>query len=125
MITLSPRAIERVEQFIEKDPKRPSLFRVVVRGQDKDGFIYEYLLQRAEAQLPTDQIFQTGTFITIADEESYFYLKGSSIDWVDSVNGSGFKVENPNKLLTAVKEPSIVEVIDTTNHNARTNPYYR
>jgi len=190
MITLTPKAIERIEQFIEKDPKRPSLFRVVVRGQDKDGFIYEFLLQKAEAQLPTDQVFQTGTFSTVVDEGSFFHLKGAVVDWTDSVQGSGFKVENPNKPFKVIENPtyevvkefvdndinpaiaqhrgyaevikfednkvfvkmgggcqgcssaavtlrmgiedrikavfpSISEVVDTTDHNAGTNPYYK
>lgn len=190
MITLSAKAIERVEQFIEKDIKLPDLFRVVVRGQDKDGFIYEFLLQRSEAKLPTDHTFETGTFITVVDAGSFEHLKGANIDWVDSVNGSGFKVQNPNRPFKIIKNPtfeivkefvendinpaiaqhngyaevtkmdgatiyvkmgggcqgcssaavtlrmgiedriktvfpSIKEVIDTTDHHAGTNPYYR
>lgn len=190
MIHLSSKAIERIEQFIEKDSKRPTLFRVVVRGQDKDGFIYEFLLQREEALLPTDVQFQTGTFTTVLDAGSFEHMKGATIDWMDSVQGSGFKVTNPNKPLQiienatfdVVKEfvendinpaiaqhngyaevtkmeddkvyvkmgggcqgcssaavtlrlgieeriktvfPAIKEVIDLTDHNAGTNPYYR
>lgn len=190
VIQLTTKAIERIEQFIAKDPKQPSLFRVVVRGQDKDGFIYEFLLQRSEAQLSTDQVIQTGSFKTVVDLGSMEHLRGALIDWKESVQGSGFAVDNPNKpfkiienpTFDVVKEfvdndinpaiaqhngyaevikfednkvfvkmgggcqgcssaavtlrmgiedrikavfPSIAGVVDTTDHNAGTNPYYK
>lgn len=115
MITLSPKAIERIEQFIEKDPKLPCLFRIIVRGQDQDGFIYEFLLQKAQAQLSTDHVFQTGTFSTVVDEGSYFHLQGAIVDWVDSVRGSSFVVNNPNKPFQVIENPTfeiIKEFVD-------------
>lgn len=190
MIQVTPQAIARIEQFIQGDAKRPELFRVVVRGQDKDGFMYEFLLQKEQALLPTDQVFQTGSFRTVVDEGSFVHMNGATIDWMESVQGSGFRVDNPNKpfkiienpTFEIVKEfvendinpaiaqhngyaevikfednkvyvkmgggcqgcssaavtlrmgiedrikavfPSIAGVVDTTDHNAGTNPYYR
>ena len=112
MITLSEKAIERIERFIENDPNRPSLFRIIVRGQDKDGFIYEFLLQKQEALLSTDQQFQTASFTTVADEGSFQHLQGAHVDWNDSVSGSGFKVENPNQPTKIIENPTLEIIKD-------------
>lgn len=112
MITLGTKAIERIEQFIQNDPKKPSLFRIVVRGQDKDGFIYEFLLQRYEALLPTDHTIETGTFTTVIDEGSIQHVNGAFVDWEDSVKGSGFKVQNPNTPTKTIQNPTFEVIKD-------------
>lgn len=44
----------------------------------------------------SDHIFASGGVSLIVDTESLAYLEGSTIDYVDSLNDSGFKVLNPN-----------------------------
>ncbi|MEZ4846004.1 MAG: iron-sulfur cluster assembly accessory protein [Bdellovibrionota bacterium] len=107
MITLTSKAIARIEQFIQSDPKKPELFRVVVRGQDKDGFMYEFLLQKSQALLASDKTFSTGSFTTVVDEGSFVHMSGATIDWMDSVQGSGFKVDNPNKPFKIIENPTL------------------
>ena len=43
-----------------------------------------------------DQVFAQAGFNVIVDAQSLMYLKGIKVDYVESLQGSGFKIENPN-----------------------------
>lgn len=44
----------------------------------------------------TDHIFTEGGVSLIVDNDSLSYLDGSTIDYIDALNDSGFRVLNPN-----------------------------
>ena len=51
---------------------------------------------KVDQPTPEDQIFITDGVSIIVDETSLGYLRGCRVDYVDSLNDSGFKIENPN-----------------------------
>ena len=68
--------------------------RVVVAGGGCSGMQYGMALE-AEARDYDHVIEQDGVKIFI-DPTSMMYLEGATIDYVDSIMGGGFKIENPN-----------------------------
>ena len=68
--------------------------RVFVAGGGCSGMQYGMALE-AEARDYDHVIERDGVKIFI-DPTSMMYLEGASIDYVDSIMGGGFKIENPN-----------------------------
>lgn len=93
-ITLTPAATQAVQQLLQKRNLEGYVLRVFVQGGGCSGFQYGMALEGniREADL-------SGEFDgikVVVDEISIDYLRGATIDYVDDVMGSGFKIENPN-----------------------------
>jgi iron-sulfur cluster assembly protein len=93
-LTLTPTAIEAVRGLIEKRNLQGYALRVFVQGGGCSGFQYGMALEGniREQDIKTD--FDGVT--VVVDEVSIDYLRGATVDYVDEVMGSGFKIENPN-----------------------------
>lgn len=100
MISLTPAAAEAVRGLLEKrnlDPKDYAL-RVFIAGGGCSGFQYGMAL---EANIrPSDLVAEFDGIRVVVDEVSIDYLRGASVDYIESVMGSGFKIENPNAIST-------------------------
>jgi len=57
---------------------------------------YDLALIEASERSDTDEVFDVGGFGLVVDAESVDLLKGATVDWVETIQGSGFKIENPN-----------------------------
>lgn len=68
--------------------------RVFVAGGGCSGFQYGMALTNEIRE--TDFVVNSYGVKVIIDEVSLDYMRGSMIDYVDDVMGSGFKIENPN-----------------------------
>ncbi len=67
--------------------------RVKVMGGGCSGFQYDlYFDEHAEG----DYVFESSGVKLIADQMSFMYLMGTSIDYVEGLQGAGFKFNNPN-----------------------------
>jgi iron-sulfur cluster assembly accessory protein len=93
-LTMTPAAQAKVRQFIseEEKPEGKSL-RVFVEGGGCAGFQYGLTI---DEKRDGDQLFAQEGFNVIIDPQSFMYLKGIRIDYVENLQGSGFKIENPN-----------------------------
>ena len=94
MIGLSEIAAVKVQELIEKRPNQTEGLRVGVRGGGCSGFTY--FLEFAEAANKGDREVDSHGVTLFVDPKSYLYLMGTEIDFVDGLNGSGFKFTNPN-----------------------------
>ena len=92
MITVTTKATEKIKEMALLDNKDPIL-RVAVQGGGCSGF--EYALTFSEER-DGDTISAQGGIVILIDPMSYMYLDGVEIDWVESLEGSGFKINNPN-----------------------------
>jgi iron-sulfur cluster assembly accessory protein len=95
VVTLSPLAIERVKSFIAKDTKiKADGLRVFVMPGGCSGYQYGMVL---ENERKGDDVTWSENGIKVyIDSQSAKLLQGSSIDFVETVQGSGFKIDNPN-----------------------------
>ena len=186
LIQLTPIAKERVKSIIDSEDLEVEGLRISITGRTASTFEYSLGL---EVELhPDDVVIDLGDLKVLVDSLSMVSLKGSIIDYVEDLNASGFRVDNPNQptwddsraqkiqelidtrinpsvashggniqlldvtedsvyvhmgggcqgcgqasatlkqgVQTMIQEefPEIVNVIDTTDHAAGTNPYYQ
>lgn len=97
MLTLTPIAIEKVKAILAERGEDAGL-RVAVTGGGCSGFQYQMSLdQNPNAD---DKVIEQNGLKLFVDANSYLYLAGTQIDYVDDVTGSGFKFDNPNARAT-------------------------
>lgn len=94
MITLTPAATEAVRGLMEKRNLTGYALRVFVSGGGCSGFQYGMALEGNIREEDTTCEFE-GVKVVV-DEVSINYLRGATVDYVDDIMGSGFKIENPN-----------------------------
>jgi len=93
MLTLTESAAQRVAWIAQRQSK-PAMLRLSVEGGGCSGFQYEFDL--AESQEADDMVSETDGVKLLVDPVSLDLLDGSTVDFVESLGGAAFKVENPN-----------------------------
>ena len=92
-LTLTPAAAKRVAPIAEKQAK-PAILRLSVEGGGCSGFQYKFdLAENAESD---DSISETDGVRLVVDPVSLDLVGGSVVDFVESLGGAAFRVENPN-----------------------------
>lgn len=94
MLTLTPSALSAVEKFIKGSDTPVAGLRISIAGGGCSGFQYGMRLEEAKAD--DDVEVAVGGVKLLIDPFSAPMLDGVTVDFVDSLNGSGFKFENPN-----------------------------
>jgi len=95
-ITLTPAAAQAVKDLLEKRNLEGYALRVFVSGGGCSGFQYGMALENDIRE--TDILSEQFGIRLVVDEISINYLAGATIDYVDELMGSGFKIENPNAI---------------------------
>lgn len=98
MVTLSDRAASEVKGLLEKQEKPEAMLRVFVAGGGCSGFQYGMSLE--EGAMEGDQQFEVNGVKVIVDSRSAMYIEGAEVNYVDTLMGGGFKIENPNAAST-------------------------
>jgi iron-sulfur cluster assembly protein len=94
-ITITDKGAEKVREFLASqsaDVETAGL-RVGVRGGGCSGFQYQLAF---DEQRDGDEVFEDHGLKLLVDTASLQYVRGSVIDYVDSLQGAGFQVTNPN-----------------------------
>src|SRR6202140_4514542 len=95
MITISDKGAEKVHEFLasQQDDVAMAGLRVGVRGGGCSGFQYQLAF---DEQRDSDLVFESHGLKLLVDSDSLPYVRGSVIDYEESLQGAGFKVSNPN-----------------------------
>jgi iron-sulfur cluster assembly protein len=95
MITITDKGAEKVREFLTAQNADVGLagLRVGVRGGGCSGFQYQLAF---DEQHEDDQVFESHGLKLLVDNASLPYVRGAVIDYEASLQGAGFKVENPN-----------------------------
>ncbi len=91
-MTLSPSAAARVATIATKQGK-PAILRLAVEGGGCSGFQYKFEL--AEIAEADDLVIERDGVTLLVDPMSLDLVAGSVVDYVESLGGAAFKVENP------------------------------
>ncbi|MGD8909100.1 MAG: iron-sulfur cluster assembly accessory protein [Chromatiales bacterium] len=94
MITLTENAQKAISRFIKGADTPVEGLRISVAGGGCSGMQYGMALE--EAAKSDDIILQVGSLMIFIDPYSVPMLKGVTVDFLDSMEGSGFKFDNPN-----------------------------
>ena len=94
MITLTDKAISAVGRFIENSQMQGAGLRIEVTDGGCSGLQYGLKLEAVPTE--NDTVIDYGTVKVFVSAESMPALDGMSVDFLDSLEGSGFKFTNPN-----------------------------
>jgi iron-sulfur cluster assembly protein len=94
-VTLTERAATKVKALMAQEPAgEAEVLRVAIRGGGCGGFEYALGFDRGAAAGDNEAEFH-GVRVVV-DPASAPYLTGATVDFVESLQESGFKIENPN-----------------------------
>ncbi len=93
-ITLTSNAIAKVKEIMAQQSPVPAGLRVGVVGGGCSGFSYSMSFENGSGMM--DKVFDMDGLKVYVDATSVMYLNGCIVDYVETLEGAGFKFENPN-----------------------------
>lgn len=96
IVKFTDAARERVLAFIAEDPAEGLAVRVSVQNPSPVAPQYEMALIEPDERDAGDLAYSDAGIDVVVDRESAKILEGTEIDWVESLQGSGFRFDNPN-----------------------------
>lgn len=94
MLSLTSVASSKVKEIMNMQSPVPTALRVAVVGGGCSGFQYHMAFENNTTE--ADQIFDFDGLKVAVDQMSSMYLDGVEIDYIESLEGAGFKFNNPN-----------------------------
>jgi len=94
LVTLTPAAVQAVQDMLAKRNLTGYALRVFISGGGCSGYQYGMALENNIRE--QDLVWEYDGVRLVVDEVSINYLNGATVDYVDEIMGSGFKIENPN-----------------------------
>jgi iron-sulfur cluster assembly protein len=93
MVQLTPTAVGKVKEILEAQEPKPSGLRIAVVGGGCSGFSYSMAFENNPGML--DKTYNYDGLKVFVDQASLLYLEGAEVDYVETLEGSGFKFNNP------------------------------
>ena len=95
MVSFTDKGAEKVREFLaaQATPVESAGLRVGVRGGGCSGFQYALAF---DEQRDGDAVFESHGMRLLVDGASLPYVDGAQVDYVESLQGAGFQVNNPN-----------------------------
>ena len=95
LVTLTESAATKIKHLMAEEPEgEAAVLRVAIQGGGCSGFQYGLGFDRGSQE--GDLELELHGVQIVVDPFSAPYLKGSEIDWVDSIQAAGFAINNPN-----------------------------
>jgi Fe/S biogenesis protein NfuA len=113
MFIMTDAAKQRISDLLAAEDRQGLALRVAIVGRGPGGFQYKLGFVREEEKGADDTVIEAGSFQVLVDPESAPNLQGATIDFVDGIFESGFKIDNPNSVWTDPKAIAIQRLLDT------------
>ncbi len=94
MIQLTERAVGKVKEILDQQEPKPTGLRLAVVGGGCSGFSYSMAFENTPNML--DKTYSYDGLKVFVDQASLLYLEGVEVDYVETMEGAGFKFNNPN-----------------------------
>ena len=95
IVSLTETAATKIRELIAEEPEgEAAVLRIAIQGGGCSGF--EYALGFDTGAQEGDEAYEFHGVTVVIDPLSAPYIKGAKIDFVNSLQESGFKIENPN-----------------------------
>jgi iron-sulfur cluster assembly accessory protein len=93
MVQLTEKAIGKVQEILDTQDPKPAGLRIAVVGGGCSGFSYSMAFENQPNML--DKTYNFNGLKVFIDQASMLYLDGAEVDYVETLEGSGFKFNNP------------------------------
>jgi iron-sulfur cluster assembly protein len=93
-VKLTESAVAKVNEILSSQDPQPAGLRISVVGGGCSGFSYSMAFENTPGML--DRTLNYGDLKVFIDQASLQYLEGAEVDYVETIEGSGFKFNNPN-----------------------------
>jgi len=113
MLSISDPAKKKILALLEAQGRQGSALRVAIIGRGPGGFLYDLLFVEGTTKAPEDVVVDAGGFQVFIDRDSAPKLNGATLDFIEGIQQSGFKIDNPNPLWDDPKAKAVQDVIDT------------
>ncbi len=94
MVQLTETAVNKVKEILSSQDPQPTGLRIAVVGGGCSGFSYSMAFENTPNLL--DKTYNFDGLKVFVDQASLLYLDGAEVDYVENLEGSGFKFNNPN-----------------------------
>ncbi len=94
MLKLTETAVNKVKEILDQQEPKPAGLRIAVVGGGCSGFSYQMAFDNNSA--PTDKVLAFDGLNVFVDQVSALYLNGTEVDYIETLEGAGFKFNNPN-----------------------------
>ena len=94
LITITEKAAEKISEFMKEEKESAQFLRIYVQGGGCSGLSYGMGFEKAAEE--DDLTIEENGVKVIVDTYSQEHLKGANVDYIESLMGSGFKINNPN-----------------------------
>src|ERR1700736_945907 len=94
MVQLTETAVEKVSEILGQQEPKPAGLRIAVVGGGCSGFSYSMAFENTPNML--DKTYKCGDLKVFIAQASMLYLDGAEVDYIESLEGAGFKFNNPN-----------------------------
>ncbi len=94
MIQLTDTAVSKVSEILGQQEPKPAGLRIAVVGGGCSGFQYSMAFENSSG--PLDKTYNFNGLKVFIDQASMLYLDGVRVDYIETLEGAGFKFENPN-----------------------------
>jgi iron-sulfur cluster assembly accessory protein len=93
-LNFTSNAVSKVKEIMAQQNPVPAGLRVGVVGGGCSGFSYSMSVENGAGMM--DKTFDFEGLKVFVDATSLMYLKGVSVDYLETLEGAGFKFDNPN-----------------------------
>ena len=94
LVTITSKAAEKIKEFMIEEKEKPEFLRIYVQGGGCSGLSYGMGFEKEAEE--DDLVIEENGVKVIIDSMSQDHLKGANVDYIESLMGSGFKINNPN-----------------------------
>ena len=94
LVRVTASAAKKVGALLTRQGRPNGVLRVAVVGGGCSGLQYKMDLQDGPAN--RDILVESAGIRVVVDPKSALYVSGSELDYVEALQGGGFKVKNPN-----------------------------
>lgn len=95
MITITDLAKDNVVAAMEAEKRKGDALRISVTGGGTPRVQYGLAFEPLEKRASNDVLLDAGPFKVLVDNQSALFLKGAIVDYIQDLQGGGFKITNP------------------------------
>ena len=98
MVTVTAKAADKLKEIMESENRTGQALRIMVKAGGCSG--YSYAMGFDSEQREEDIVYEQHGIRMMIDPESSRFLEGTQVDYVETLMGGGFAINNPNAVRT-------------------------